>query len=113
MRKDGSVDDGDDEDDDIDELDLPGGSGGGGVGSSSGGNAVCINSHPGGMLPCEGSDVIGVDGGAGGSLGGGGGAKAKRSKRPVTPPPPRFTTDWSVRPSSDAEKTSFREQVGP
>lgn len=34
----------------------------------------------------------------------------KKNKRPQTPPPPRCTTEWSVRPSTDTEKEEFRRQ---
>jgi len=35
----------------------------------------------------------------------------KKNKRPQTPPPPRFVTDWSVRQSTEEEKSVFRKQV--
>ena len=42
----------------------------------------------------------------------GGGEEAKKKcKRPQTPPPPRCVTDWSVRPSTQAEKEAFQAQV--
>jgi len=35
----------------------------------------------------------------------------KKYLRPKTPPPPRFVTEWTVRPSTAEEKEEFQVQV--